>query len=1047
MADAIKGNITIESGSVDKAAASIEMLNASLKDSLKSAKALNAELTKTSAKSGGSKSGGSKSGTTKSGGSKSGGGSTAENSLKAANITKFQQAFGTALTNSIKIKNNIIEAGKITTQIKNEFSAMLKKVGTAHANVSANAAAGTGGANGATTMTTWGGGASSKQEQKQLDRLQMADVRHANKLAEEDKKLANQLALDESRRAAKKAEKEEKEKKANAKHERELAERNAQFERAAAERLATDNRRFAQKNAEIEAKHANKVKEEGIKQANRVINYNRRRDDILRDREERERRGSFRRSYYAERQFDMVRDQFIGHGFGTSFGVLKNAGGIGRQKFFDWFIKRQTKALGLNPQDPDYQLKRSAIMHDLVNKGGGIARVAGLIGGVGLTFAKVSLKLIVIITKALAKIHMIGAAIGALITAIGAATAAQEYDRYRGQMTKLMVSHDMFANDTILPFDEKAKQDYVNENYKLAHKLTSKNAMRGLDTVESGIRLAHLVGVGEGGGFKTDDEAMNFTRGLIAAAQVNGMTDAELQTLQYQGAQIASKGYAELLDIKPLMNSAPGIINDLIKFTGMSREELLKSGKTRELTWEKFKNMFVTNRGYYETLASRRDSQTISGQFQAAKQAFGLGVMGVSSGGIAEGGTKDIMQELAGSDLILMLGEMLGKIAGEFVKWFVMMFADEGDNSIRGAITNFGLTVVDFLGETAHVVVDLISNIRLIWHTWGETFKSIVRFLAGNALTRTILEDLFGGKLPKWALPDDEESNDKGTVWGLSENPLGGRTENVFGGNMETERLIDDVQKHLTAENKRRIANEIAYVAETQNKAQGLAAKGRLPQYLADFATEQAEAKIEALRQQPAEVDRDAARQVAWDELESMERERRESMGVKGGILRHYTDATSIWNGNERVVTDEGARMVRERMGITTSKNTINAQAKEQHEAIDEAVDETRQKIQTRDDLAHNRTTNKLLEQIEANTGKGKAALDKVTDVLIEFTKNRVINNITRVRPNVVVNFGDISDTSSINFAMSEMTSKLKHAIENVAGEDTVTLQIGGING
>lgn len=968
MADAIKGNITIESGSVDKAAASIERLNASLKASLKSAKALNAELKKTR--------------TGKSGRS------TAENSLRGFDTTKISKTFGTVLANSVRIKDNLIRAGKSATHIRHEFSEMLRKITAANANV--------GRVNGSPT------------------------IRRGS--------LAHYIRT------------------------RNAAGSNISARLRNLERLRQDGRIGLE-----QLRQRNRIELATFDHANRERLYERRQRDIARSREEREQRGEFRRRYYAERQFDMVRDQFIGHGFGTSLGVFKNLGGIGRQRFFDWYIDRQTRALGLDPLSQDYQLERSAIMHGLVNQGGAIMRVVGLVGGVVLTVGKVFLKLSIIITKVIAKIHMMGAAIGALTAAIGAVTAAQEYDRYRGQMTKLMVSHDMFANNTILPFDEKAKHDYVNENYKLAYDLTSKNAMRGLDTVESGIRLAHLVGVGEGGGFKTDDEAMNFTRGLIAAAQVNGMTDAELHTLQYQGSQIASKGYAELLDIKPLMNSAPGIINDLIKFTGMSREELLKSGKTRELTWEKFKSMFVTNRAYYETLASRRDSQTIGSQFQAAKQAFGLGVMGVSSGGIAEGGVKDIMQELAGSDLILVVGQMLGEIAGEFVKWFVKMFADEGDNSIRGAITNFGLAVIDFFTETAHVVVDLIGNVRLMWHTFGETFKRIVRFLAGNALTRGILENVFGGKLPKWALPDDEKSNEKYTLT----NDKG--EEIIFGGDMRTERGIDAVADHMYKEAKAWYANEIADVTKKANELEGFAAKGLVSKEFAGIFADSAKRVVADLqtKQRSVQINRADAAAALYGSLSKLSAKDFEDWNadVKMGIIdptlsqykSQYLDAKNLlipWEDTEyRVKDGEAMKKALEDLGINQTEATIISGRDKIHKGIDEAADKAREGFQNRADIPANRTTNELLGKIEANTGKGKAALDRVTDVLVEFTKNRVINNITRVRPNVVVNFGDISDTSSINFAMSEMTSKLKHAIENVAGEDTVTLQIGGING
>lgn len=185
---------------------------------------------------------------------------------------------------------------------------------------------------------------------------------------------------------------------------------------------------------------------------------------------------------------------------------------------------------------------------------------------------------------------------------------------------KMQMSSEMFGiNPTnIKEIDEKiyGLRGMEQEYYK--------HGMSGRDITNSAIDWIHLLGTKEiGGVFANEQQAFDFSAALSAIAKMNGLSDQEYETVRYQGMQILSKGYADILDVKPLLNSAPGFVRDLLQQTGMSRKEFLESGRTHAFTSDKFINALMNVKDYYEVLSDRASSRTAESQKEAADNIIG----------------------------------------------------------------------------------------------------------------------------------------------------------------------------------------------------------------------------------------------------------------------------------------------------------------------------------------------------------------------------------------------------------------------------------------
>lgn len=190
---------------------------------------------------------------------------------------------------------------------------------------------------------------------------------------------------------------------------------------------------------------------------------------------------------------------------------------------------------------------------------------------------------------------------------------------------KMQMSSEMFGVNPrdVVEIDEKiyGLREREQEYYK--------KGLPGRDITTSAIDWLHLMGTKDVGGvFANEQQAFDFSEALSAIAKMNGLSDQEYETVRYQGMQILSKGYADILDIKPLLNSAPGFVRDLLQQTGMTREQFLEAGRNRKdpvkgFSADKFINALMGVKDYYKILAERISSRTPEQQEEAAQNIIG----------------------------------------------------------------------------------------------------------------------------------------------------------------------------------------------------------------------------------------------------------------------------------------------------------------------------------------------------------------------------------------------------------------------------------------
>jgi hypothetical protein len=247
----------------------------------------------------------------------------------------------------------------------------------------------------------------------------------------------------------------------------------------------------------------------------------------------------------------------------------------------------------------------------------GSARLGGIIGGaaggpIGIAVATVG-------TVLLEGFKKLGAELGR-ITEILNTIAAERATESTSLRRKMQMSSEMFGiNPTNI--EEIDKKIYGLRKMEQEY---YKHGMSGRDITSSAIDWIHLLGTKEiGGVFANEQQAFDFSAALSAIAKMNGLSDQEYETVRYQGMQILSKGYADILDVKPLLNSAPGFVRDLLQQTGMSRKEFLESGRTHSFTSDKFIDALMNVKDYYEVLADRASSRTAESQKEAADNIIG----------------------------------------------------------------------------------------------------------------------------------------------------------------------------------------------------------------------------------------------------------------------------------------------------------------------------------------------------------------------------------------------------------------------------------------
>ena len=247
----------------------------------------------------------------------------------------------------------------------------------------------------------------------------------------------------------------------------------------------------------------------------------------------------------------------------------------------------------------------------------GSAGLGGIVGGalagpIGIAIAALGTLLI----GGISKLISVTKEISGILNEISTERAAES----TSLRVKMQMSSEMFGVDprNVEGIDKKiyGLRNMEQEYYK--------HGMAGRDITTSAIDWLHLLGTKDSGGvFKDEKQAFDFSAALSAISKMNGLSAQEYETVRYQGMQILSKGYADILDVKPLLNSAPGFVRDLLQQTGMSRKELLESGRTKSFTSDKFIDALMGVKDYYEVLSDRASSRTAAQQEEASKNIIG----------------------------------------------------------------------------------------------------------------------------------------------------------------------------------------------------------------------------------------------------------------------------------------------------------------------------------------------------------------------------------------------------------------------------------------
>lgn len=387
------------------------------------------------------------------------------------------------------------------------------------------------------------------------------------------------------------------------------------------------------------------------------------------------------------------------------------------------------------------------------------ANIGGMIGGaamggpIGIALGAIAIGLRAGFDKLATKVQE--------ITGILKEIASERAFESTSLRRKMQMSSEMFGvNPTdVEGIDKKiyALRDWEQEAYK--------RGLAGRDITTSAIDWLHLLGTKDSGGtFENEKEAFDFASALSSIAKMNGLSEAEYETVRYQGMQILSKGYADILDIKPLLNSAPGFVRDLLQQTGMSRKELLESGRGRTFTAEKFKQALLNVQDYYETLSMRASSRTTEQQDEAAKNIIGRAAVW----------DEMYEKEKAASNTKVTNAVIEGELMNDIKESWYQMWSDENDAE-DGIVKK-----VKFEKEMTQLiwkgVMDIYTGFILVKNVVDIVINSVVfLFEQIPALFSSAFQILSGGIL--WAFGSvfaalgDKLGIDSLKEWGESLNP------------------------------------------------------------------------------------------------------------------------------------------------------------------------------------------------------------------------------------------------------------------------------------
>lgn len=674
----------------------------------------------------------------------------------------------------------------------------------------------------------------------------------------------------------------------------------------------------------------------------------------------------------------------------------------------------------------------------------GSAGLGGIVGGalagpIGIAIAALGTLLI----GGISKLISVTKEISGILNEISTERAAES----TSLRVKMQMSSEMFGVDprNVEGIDKKiyGLRNMEQEYYK--------HGMAGRDITTSAIDWLHLLGTKDSGGvFKDEKQAFDFSAALSAISKMNGLSNQEYETVRYQGMQILSKGYADILDIKPLLNSAPGFVRDLLQQTGMSRKELLESGRTKTFTSDKFIGALMNVKDYYEVLSDRASSRTTAQQEEASKNIIGAAAVW----------DEQYEKAKAESNTMVTNAVVQGELADHIKESWYKMWSDTNDaqdgiykkvqfeKKVTYAIwlfINDVYTAMVAIKNIFDIIVDTVMFIgKEIYAVIRGAYDAIVNVL--SSLVAFILRGV--AKIPG---VDSENLN----IMANAYDPNSERNLKERAYNDAAERIADAIIKNDLKGGRERVASELPEIFNderiTGEKVSYETVPGKLTVTTVPWSAFKG-STAEDVRRGYVVIDDDdptypaaikekriiddwtntRKREIRTPIYESKLNEDRLKRIVYSGLnsddkTSKAADRSSMISNIKRELESGGIKLnedTAKKFGLRGSESAYswqNITFSRPGQYLAEFGEDVRQDVDDmKNVLAKREETRELAKQAFENTkapylpkiandvndiahGKGNG---KILDVLKEIAGITVVNKVTRVRPDVVFNFG-----------------------------------------
>lgn len=637
----------------------------------------------------------------------------------------------------------------------------------------------------------------------------------------------------------------------------------------------------------------------------------------------------------------------------------------------------------------------------------GSAGLGGIVGGalagpIGIAIAALGTLLI----GGISKLISVTKEISGILNEISTERAAES----TSLRVKMQMSSEMFGVDprNVEGIDKKifGLRNIEQEYYK--------HGMAGRDITTSAIDWLHLLGTKDSGGvFKDEKQAFDFSAALSAISKMNGLSAQEYETVRYQGMQILSKGYADILDVKPLLNSAPGFVRDLLQQTGMSRKQLLESGRTKSFTSDKFIDALMGVKDYYEVLSDRASSRTAAQQEEASKNIIGAAAVW----------DEQYNKAKAESNTMVTNAVIQGGLADHIKESWYEMWSDTNDaqDGINKKVQfekELTYAIWLFINDVYTAMVVIKNLFDLLFDSALNIGKQIYAVIRGaydaivNGLSSLVAFILRGiAKIPG---VDSENLN----IMANAYDPNSERNIKERAYNDAAERIADAIIKNDLKGGRERIVSELPEIFADTKIVKYEKVRIPLPK------RKNGKWDLSKFRETPVKMpilgdvtNEDRLKRIVYSGLNSDEKTSKAAdRSAMIANIKNELESGGIKLDND-VVKKFGL------LGDESAYSWDNIALSRPLQYLNEAVEDVKQDTDDmKNVLAKREETRELAKQafenvkapylpkISKNTDDIKAAQGKgngqILDVLKEIAGITVINKVTRVRPDVVFNFG-----------------------------------------